>query len=80
MKNKVDGLVGENEDIRKEVQRLKNEKMEQDKEHSYKVNLFKKLIHNFGIKVKLWRTDKSNKFFLFSFIMICFFEDKGKGV
>ena len=56
MKNKVDGLVGENEDIRKEVQRLRDEKMEQDKEHSYKVNLFMKLIHHFGIKlfVLIW--------------------------
>ena len=48
MKNKVDGLVGENEDIRKEMEKLKNEKMEQDKEHSYRVNLFIKSTHHFS--------------------------------
>ena len=40
MKNKVDGLVGENDDIRKEVEILKNEKMEQGQEHSYRVSLY----------------------------------------
>ena len=57
MKNKVDGLVGENDDIRKEVEILKNEKMEQDQEHSYRVSLylwrwFIIFIHN---NVFLWR-------------------------
>ena len=40
MKNKVDGLVGENDDIRKEMERLKNEKIEKDQEHSYRVFLY----------------------------------------
>ena len=40
MKNKVDGLVGENDDIRKEMERLKNEKIEKDQEHSYRVSLY----------------------------------------
>ena len=37
LKNKVDGLEGENNDIRKEVEKLKNDKLEQDQEHSYRV-------------------------------------------
>ncbi len=37
LKNKVDGLKGENTDIRKEVEKLKNDKLEQDQDHSYKV-------------------------------------------
>ena len=37
MKKKVDGLEGENNDIRKEVEKLKNDKLEQDQEHSYRV-------------------------------------------
>ena len=39
LKNKVDGLEGENNDIRKEVEKLKNDKLEQDQEHSYRVYL-----------------------------------------
>ena len=37
MKKKVDGLEGENNDIRKEVEKLKNDKLEQDQAHSYRV-------------------------------------------
>ena len=37
LKNKLDGLEGENNDIRKEVQKLKNDKLEQEQEHSYRV-------------------------------------------
>ena len=37
LRNKVDGLEGENNDIRKEVEKLKNDKLEQDQEHSYRV-------------------------------------------
>ena len=37
LKNKVDGLEGENNDIRREVEKLKNDKLEQDREHSYRV-------------------------------------------
>ena len=37
LKNKVDGLEGENNDIRREVEKLKNDKREQEQEHSYRV-------------------------------------------
>ena len=37
LKNKLDGLEGENNDIRKEVEKLKNDKLEQDQAHSYRV-------------------------------------------
>ena len=40
LKNKVDGLQGENNDFRQEVEKLKNDKLEQDQEHSYRVYIF----------------------------------------